>query len=120
MKDLQKIGGVCRTRRGSAQRLERINTLIREVPPENRAGMREIKILVIRPSVDLGKLAVEYEPELPRGFRFMTRGLGTRETKSPDFLSLLMFQPDYLKRLIEIGEADAKRQWERISQLVGG
>ncbi len=103
-----------------AQRLERINTLIREVPPENTAGMREIKILVIRPSVDLGKLAAEYEPDLPRGFRFMTRGLGTRETKSPDFLSLLMFQPDYLTRLIEIGEADARREWESISRLVGG
>ncbi len=103
-----------------AQRLERINTLIREVPPENTAGMREIKILVLRPSVDLGKLAAEHEPDLPRGFRFMTRGLGTRETSSPDFLSLLMFQPDYLTRLIEIGEADARREWEAISRLVGG
>ncbi len=103
-----------------AQRLERINTLIREVPPENTAGMREIKILVLRPSVDMGKLAAEHEPDLPRGFRFMTRGLGTRETSSPDFLSLLMFQPDYLTRLIEIGEADARREWEAISRLVGG
>ena len=103
-----------------AQRLQKINSLIRELSADKSAGMREIEILVIRPSVDLGKLAAEHEPDLPRGFRFMTRGLGTRETKSPDFLSLLMFQPEYLTRLIEIGEADARRECERISRLVLG
>ena len=32
-------------------------------------------------------------------FRFLTRGLGTRETRSNDLLSLVMFQPDYLQRI---------------------
>ncbi len=49
--------------------------------------------LVLRPFHDLGSLAGQYEPLLPRGFRFLTRSLGTRETSRPDFLSLLMFQP---------------------------
>jgi len=39
--------------------------------------------------------------------RFLTRGLGTRETKSNDLLSLMMFQSDYVRHLIELGEADA-------------
>ena len=82
--------------------------------------MREIGILVVRPSVDLGKLAREHEPDLPRGFRFLTRGLGTRETSSPDFLSLLMFQPDYIERLIEIGEADAREHIDELGRLVLG
>ncbi len=103
-----------------AQRLERINSLIHELPAEKRGGMREIGILVVRPSVDLGKLAREHEPDLPRGFRFLTRGLGTRETSSPDFLSLLMFQPDYVERLIEIGEADAREYIDDIGRLVLG
>ena len=34
-------------------------------------------------------------------------GLGTRETRSNDLLSLMMFQTDYIQRLIEMGEADA-------------
>ncbi len=38
----------------------------------------------------------------------MTRGLGTQETRSNDILSLLMFQPDYLAHLIEIGYEDAE------------
>ncbi len=103
-----------------AQRLETINGMIRELPVEKRRGMREIGIVVVRPSVDLGKLAREHEPELPRGFRFLTRGLGTRETSSPDFLSLLMFQPDYVQRLIEIGEADAEAHRDELTGLVLG
>jgi len=102
------------------QRLERINSLLSELPPEKRGGMRKIEIMVLRPSVDLGKLAREYEPDLPRGFRFLTRGLGTRETTSPDFLSLLMFQPDYIARLIEIGEADARERCDELGRLVLG
>jgi NTE family protein len=62
----------------------------------------------VRPSQDLGRLANAYEPELPRAFRFLTRGLGTRETRSNDMLSLVMFQSDYVKRLIELGETDAQ------------
>ena len=103
-----------------AHRLETINSLIRDLPAARPGGMREIKSLVLRPSVDLGKLAAEYEPDLPRGFRFLTRGLGTRETSSPDFLSLLMFQPDYIKRLIEVGEADARNQCDEIVRVVLG
>src|SRR6266540_5173680 len=34
----------------------------------------------------------------------MTRGLGTREASSPDLLSLLMFDPGFLPRLIESGD----------------
>ena len=69
---------------------------------------------MLRPSMDLGRLANEYEPELPRAFRFLTRGLGTRETRSNDMLSLVMFQSDYVSRLIELGEEDAMRRVEEI------
>ena len=100
------------------ERLERLNSMIRRVPPEEREGLAPVDLLVLRPSQDLGKLAASYEPSLPAPFRFLTRGLGTRETRSPDFLSLLMFQPDYLARLIEIGEADAEARMDEILRLV--
>jgi NTE family protein len=99
-------------------RAERFNHLIHELPPEERLGMNVVDIVVLRPSQDLGRLAAEYEPELPKTFRFLTRGLGTRETESPDFLSLLMFQPDYLRKLIEIGQEDAYRQRDRLVELI--
>lgn len=106
---------------GDALRLERINELVRLVPPERREGLglRELKLLVMRPSRDLGKLANEYEARLPRTFRFLTRGFGTRETRSNDVLSLVMFQPDYLARLIELGERDAEQGWARIEAFLG-
>jgi NTE family protein len=99
-------------------RLERFNRLLERLPEEERGGLRPIDCLVLRPSEDLGRLAAGYEPRLPKTFRFLTRGLGTRETESPDFLSLILFQADYLTRLIEIGEADAERHLEQIAELV--
>ena len=101
-----------------ALRLDRLNRLLEALPEERRAGLRPVKLLVLRPSVDLGILANRYEPQLPTAFRFLTRGLGTRQTKSPDFLSLVLFQPDYLNALIEIGEADAEARAEEIARFL--
>ena len=92
---------------GDAFQLQQINRLIARLPEEQREGLRHIDLLMLRPSIDLGRLANEHEPELPRAFRFLTRGLGTRETRSNDMLSLVMFQSDYVTRLMELGEADA-------------
>ncbi len=97
-----------------AARLERLNRLIEKLPPEDRLGLRPVRLMVLRPSTDLGRLASRYEPQLPKAFRFLTRGLGTRETESPDFLSLVLFQPDYLSALMEMGERDADAQRDEI------
>jgi NTE family protein len=70
--------------------------------------MRPVRFLKVRPSEDLGALAAKFEPQLPRAFRFMARGLGTHEQRSPDVLAMLMFQPDYLGELIDMGERDAE------------
>jgi NTE family protein len=99
-------------------RLQRMNRLLAEVPDHQREGMRFVEILVLRPSRDLGKLASEFEPKLPKAFRYLTRGLGTRRTSSPDILSLLMFQVDYLRALIELGERDVEANIDRIETFV--
>ena len=101
-----------------ALRLERINALVDCLPEDKRSGLRHIDLLVLRPSQDLGKLANEYAAELPNTFRFMTRGLGTQETRSNDLLSLLMFQPDYLQRMLDLGYADAKAREAEIAAFL--
>jgi NTE family protein len=101
-------------------RLELINQMLRDVPEEHRNGMRPVGILVLRPSRDLGHLAREFEPRLPKAFRFLTRGLGTRQTTSPDVLSLVMFQRDYLQALVDLGERDAESQMDRIDKFLDG
>jgi len=104
---------------GDALRLERINQLLESTPPEKRGNLRPVKLLLLRPSRDLGRLANEYEARLPRTFRFLTRGLGTRETRSNDLISLVMFQPDYLKRLLQLGEEDAAERASEIEAFLG-
>lgn len=101
-------------------RLNMINRLVERIPVEKREGMRVIDILVLRPSIDLGLLAREYEPRLPRVFRFLTRGLGTRKSDSPDILSLVMFQEDFLRRVVALGEEDAERHHEKIAAFIEG
>lgn len=101
-----------------AFQLQQINRLIAKLPEYERDGLRHIDMLLLRPSVDLGRLANEYEPDLPRAFRFLTRGLGTRETRSNDMLSLVMFQSDYVTRLIQLGEEDALRRLADIRRFL--
>ena len=55
-----------------AEQLNRTNSLLHELPEAKHKGLREIELLVIRPSVDLGELAREHEADLPRWFRFLT------------------------------------------------
>jgi len=97
-----------------ALRLERLNDLLAQLEPHERGGLRPIRLFVTRPSRDLGRMASQFEPQLPRGFRFLTRGLGTRETESPDFISLVLFQPDYLRALMKVGEEDADARMPEI------
>ena len=98
--------------------LQRVNRVVERLPEESRGELTRVELLLLRPSRDLGRLANEYEAELPRAFRFMTRGLGTRETRSNDLLSLVMFQPDYLARLIELGETDAYARMSEIESFL--
>ncbi len=103
-----------------ATTLERISSLLTQLPTEKRNGLRPVKMLILRPSQDLGKLAANFEPQLPRPFRYLARGLGSREVKSQDFLSMLLFQPQFLARLMEIGEADAEARGEELLGFVDG
>jgi len=103
-----------------ANRMELVNGLLARMPESERGSLRLVDLVLLRPSEDLGRLASRFEPRLPKAFRFMTRGLGTRDTASPDLLSLLMFQPDYIRALIEVGERDAEARHGEIANLLGG
>jgi len=100
------------------RRLKSLNPLIEKLPVEDRNGMRPVDIRVLRPSEDLGKLSAAYEPQLPEAFRMLTRSLGTKQTTTPDVLSYLMFQPDYLEHLIRMGEADAEARLPALRDLL--
>lgn len=101
-----------------AIQLERINELLRRIPPDRRDGLRPIKNVVIRPSADIGELANEYESRLPWTFRYFMRRFGSKEAKEQDLISTVMFHRDYIGRLLELGEHDAALHANEIAELV--
>jgi NTE family protein len=100
-------------------RMERMNELLRQLPPEGRDGMKPIDLFVLRPSEDLGKLAGEYQRYLPMSVKLFTRALGAHETESPDVISMLMFEPKYTRVLIEIGERDVEERLPELKAFLG-
>jgi NTE family protein len=103
-----------------AVRVERINQLLASLPRGVHGGLRGVRLLTLRPSVDLGELAAQHERDLPRAFRFMTRGLGTQATDSPDFLSLILFDPEYIRTLMDVGEKDAEARVDEFEDFIFG
>ena len=103
-----------------ALNLDRLNRLMEHLPENQRMGLRPVDLLIVRPTRDLAKIAGEHEMRLPRSFRFLLRGLGTRESKTPDSLSMVLFEPEYVNRLLELGRADAEARMGDIEAFLGG
>jgi len=101
-----------------AQAMRMINQLVADHPRAAERGLRPVELLLIRPSRDLSALANQFERELPPVFRFVTRGLGTRESRRADLLATVLFQPRYIARMIEIGEQDGDRRREEIAAFL--
>jgi NTE family protein len=101
-----------------ADHLDRINGLLAKIPPAERGSLRPLSSLIIRPSEDLALLANDFEPKLPWMFRFLTRRLGTGKSRSQELLSTILFQEDYVRLLMEIGERDGAAKCDELSALL--
>ncbi len=103
-----------------AERLARVNRSLDLLPPGrvHPEGLRRVELQVLRPSHDLGELSRDLYGSLPRSLRTLIRGLGSDELESPDFLSYLLFERPYTERLLELGRADVRREWDRIEPLL--
>lgn len=98
--------------------MERINELIRHTDEQHRNAFREVKTTVIRPHADIGAIANKYEHKVPRTFRYFLRRFGSNETKQQDFLSTVMFHPDFLNELLELGERDAATYADEVAKFL--
>lgn len=101
-----------------ARLLERTNRLIEKLPESDREGLRTVDMVIVRPSRDLSRMAREFEPRLPLGIRHLARGAGATRTGSSDAMAMMMFQPDYIRALIELGEKDAEDRLEDLEALL--
>ncbi len=102
-----------------ARSLEVINYLLEKVPGEDAKPLRPVELFLLRPSRNLSQEAHRFEARLPGMFRFLIRGLGTTQTESPDWLSMILFDPDYLRLLMEIGEEDAEVRRDDFAARLG-
>jgi NTE family protein len=102
-----------------AAEMRRMNRLIAAHPRSRELGLRPVDALVLRPSQDLSVLASEFENELPRALRHVIRGLGSRETNRSDMIATLLFQPMFIRKMIEIGERDGLARLPEVAAFLG-
>lgn len=102
-----------------ATELRRMNRLVAEYPKSRELGLRRVDALIIRPSQDLGVIATEFEHELPRTLRHIIRGLGSQETNRSDMIATLLFQPRFIRKMIEIGEKDGLGRAAEVAAFLG-
>lgn len=100
-----------------AERLETVNRLLAR-DSSAPADLRPIRFLVVRPSQDVGKLAVAYREMLPRPMRMLLRSLGAYRARDANFLSYLIFAEPFLTRLMDLGYDDARQQWPEIEKFL--
>jgi NTE family protein len=92
------------------ERLQRINRTLDLIPREildtARYPLRQVEFKVIRPSIDLEKIAAAHASELPRTIRMLLRTVGGLQRNASTLLSYLLFERGYCRELIRLGFDD--------------
>lgn len=96
------------------ERMERINATLSLLTLDQHTRLkhplRRIPLLVLRPSRDLGSLAVEQYKLFPKTLRHLLRGIGAAGESGWDLVSYLAFDGAYIERLMELGYEDTRRR----------
>jgi len=108
---------------GDVERLERMNRILSLVPAAQLAQLpeplRQIPILVLRPSRDLGELALDQYRRFPGFLRYLLKGIGAAGDGGSDLLSYLAFEPVYVGRCQELGHADTMARRGELEAFLG-
>ena len=105
------------------ERLERINRTLRLIPPDSRDSevfqLREIDVMVMHPSQDLGALAAQYARTLPLMVRILLGAIGGMRRDGGTLVSYLLFEQDYCRALIDLGYKDTMMRREEVQRFLG-
>ena len=94
------------------EKVRLINAAVKQIDPDRRAcspvPLRDVKLLVITPSLVLESIAVRHVHSRPRGMRALLGMLGGAGPGGAGLLSYLLFEPGFTSALIDAGWQDAR------------
>lgn len=110
------------TLQADVEQAHRVSQTLAELPPALAAALpyRPVEVLAIQPSFSLDELALKHIGSLPAGTRNTLKGLGALDTgraaagSAAALASYLLFEPEFIQALVELGEHDA---WRRKDEL---
>ena len=110
---------------GMASDLEKIrlvNAAVRQIPAEARlrspVPLRDVDLFSINPSVSLEGIARGYLNRLPRSLRRALGGTGAAAGSGNGLASYLLFDRDFCRELIDLGQRDAAARIDEINAFL--
>lgn len=107
--------------------LDRINTHTRSLDAKGdiaSRGLKKLEALEIYPSISLQEIFYDtiqkvsfFQNELTSFERTLLKFLDVDLNSGKDFLSYIMFYPEYLQKMVELGFEDAKAQRDKIGNF---
>lgn len=106
------------------ERLSQLNRLV-GIAHEDvlaRHGMQTIHVdaLVLSPSQDLGDAAMAHAHRLVGGVRHLLAGLGSTQGTGANLASYLLFEPEYVHTMLDLGYEDAMARRDEIEAFLAG
>jgi len=106
-----------------AERLERINATLSLIPEELRtqATLKPVRLLLISPSERLDDIAGRHLDALPHSIRVLLGGIGVSKgapgSNGAALASYLLFEADYTRELMALGEKDTEARRAEVLQF---
>jgi NTE family protein len=102
------------------EHLQRLNQVAGALTPpqQQQLGLRHIDALHLRPSEPFEPLAKRFYPHMPIALRSLLKLLGINAGQDATLVSYLLFEPAYLRQLIDIGYRDAHNHQSDILSLL--
>lgn len=115
------------TLQSDVEQVQRVSETLARLPPELAAALpyRPVHVLALQPSFSLDELAHKHIGALPASTRNTLTGLGALDTRrgaagsAAALASYLLFEPDFIHALMDLGEHDAWRRKDELMAFFG-